>query len=205
VTQHIGTFYNNYIIFTKSNPKIFWRYINSQLKVRPTINSLKKPDWTDTQDSREIADVFNEYFSSVFTLSENNTVLQFQLDREVSPIADIDINSDIVYNKLISLKTNKSPGPDGRPILTLKETALQISVPLAVIFKKSLEQRIIPDSWKHGHITPVHKKGCHQLSSNYRPISLTSPIVKVMESCYELSDQVFGQQISCGCCVLRLS
>ena len=73
--------------------------------MRPTINSLKKPDWTDTQDSREIADVFNEYFSSVFTLSENNTVPQFQLDREVSPIADIDINADIVYNKLISLKT----------------------------------------------------------------------------------------------------
>ena len=51
----------------KSNPKIFWRCINSKLKVRPTINS-KKPDGTDTQDCSEIADVFNEYFLSVFTL-----------------------------------------------------------------------------------------------------------------------------------------
>ena len=56
----------------KSNPKIFWRYINSQLKVRLTINSLKKPDGTDTQDSSEIADVFNESF---FTLSEK--IIQF--------------------------------------------------------------------------------------------------------------------------------
>ena len=38
------------------------------------------------------------------------------------------------------------------------------------------------NSWKHDHITPIHKKGCRLLSSNYRPISLTSPIVKVMES-----------------------
>ena len=93
----------------KSNPKIFWRYINSQLKVRLTINSLKKPDGTDTQDSSEIADVFIEYFSSVFTLSENNAVPQFHLDHEVSPITDININVDIVYNKLISLKKQTNP------------------------------------------------------------------------------------------------
>jgi len=60
----------------------------------------------------------------------------FRLDREVSPIIDIDINADIVYNKLTSLKTNKSPGPDGWPILALRETALQISVPFATIFLK---------------------------------------------------------------------
>ena len=41
---------------------MFWRYINSQLKVRPTINSPKTPDGTGTQNSKEIADVFIEYF-----------------------------------------------------------------------------------------------------------------------------------------------
>ena len=35
---------------------------------------------------------------------------------------------------------------------------------------------------KRGHITPIHKKGSCFLPSNYRPVSLTSPIVKVMES-----------------------
>ena len=29
---------------------------------------------------------------------------------------------------------------------------------------------------------PIHKKGSHYLASNYRPVSLTSTIVKVMES-----------------------
>ena len=59
---------------------------------------------------------------------------------------------------------------------------LFFSNPLAIIFKKSLEQKAIPDSWKQGHITPIYKKGCRLLSSNYRPVSLTSLIVKVMES-----------------------
>ena len=83
---------------------------------------------------RQLIYNFNEYFLSVFTLSENNTVPQFHL---------------IVYNKPISLKTNKSPGPDGFPILALRETALKISVPLAITFKKFLEKRITPDSWSY--------------------------------------------------------
>ena len=44
----------------------------------------------------------------------------------------LNINANIVYNKLISLKTDN---PDGWPILVLRETALQISIPLAIIFK----------------------------------------------------------------------
>ena len=30
--------------------------------------------------------------------------------------------------------------------------------------------------------TPIHKKGSHHFASNYRPVSLTSTVVKVMES-----------------------
>ena len=100
----------------------------------------------------------------------------------MSPITDIDINADIVYNKLVNLKTDKSSGPDGWPILALRKTAPQISSPLAIIFKKSFQQQIIPDAWKRGHITPIHKKSSWLFSSNYRPVSLISPIVKLIES-----------------------
>ena len=105
--------------------------------MRPTISSLKKSDGTDTHDSGEIADIFNNYFSSVFTSSDDTSVPKFQPNHEVSPITDIDINAVIVFNKLVNLKTDKSSGPDGWPILALRETALQISTPLAIIFKKS--------------------------------------------------------------------
>ena len=130
------------------------------------------------QDSSEIADIFNNYFSSVFGLSDDTSVPKLQPNHEVSPITNIDINAAIVVN----LKTDKSSGPDGWPILVLRETALQISTPLAIIFKKSFQQQIIPDIWKRGHITPIHKKGSRLSPSNYRPVSLTSPIAKVMES-----------------------
>ena len=85
-------------------------------------------------------------------------------------------------DKLANLKTDKSSGPDGWPILALRETASQISTPLSIIFNKSLQQHAIPDIWKYGHITPIYKKGSRLLPSNYRPVSLISPIAKVMES-----------------------
>ena len=103
--------------------------------------------------------MFNTNFSSVFTLSDDTSVPTFQLNHEVSLITDIDSNANIVYNKCVNLKTDKSSGPDGWPILALREIELQISSPLAINFKKSFQQQIIPDAWKHGYITPIHKKG----------------------------------------------
>ena len=40
----------------------------------------------------------------------------------------------------------------------------------------------LPGSWKVVFITPIHKKGDRFLISNYRSISLTSPVCKIMES-----------------------
>ena len=40
----------------------------------------------------------------------------------------------------------------------------------------------IPVSWKHAHVTPIHKKGSHSVADNYRPITLTLLIVRILES-----------------------
>ena len=116
-------------------------------------------------------------------VSDDTSVPRLQPNHEVSPITYIDINAAIVFNKLVNLKTDKSSrsGPDGWPILALKEKALQIST-LAIIFKKSFHQQMIPDICKRGHITPIIKRQSAFTYSNYRPVSLTFPIAKVMES-----------------------
>ena len=93
-----------------------------------------------------------------------------------------DFLNNIDNGKLIceAVSFNESigqPGPDGWPILSLKETASQISLSLSILFKKSLNSSHIPVSWKHVHVTPIHKKDSHSVADNYRPISLTSPII----------------------------
>jgi len=77
---------------------------------------------------------------------------------------------------------NKSSGPDGWPLLSLKETALQLSIPLCILFKKSFSSGCLPSCWKRAHITPIYKKGNRFAADNYRPISLTSPIIRILGS-----------------------
>ena len=94
----------------------------------------------------------------------------------------VKISPNIVHKKLLDVNQNKSPGPEGWPLLALKETAEQICKPLSILFKKSLESGILPQDWKCAQVTPIFKKGNRHLPNNYRPISLTSPIVRLFES-----------------------
>ena len=64
----------------------------------------------------------------------------------------------------------------------LKETVEQISTPLAHVFNMSLQEGIVPLQWKEANIIPLFKKGSRNKSVNYRPVSLTSVICKLLET-----------------------
>ena len=59
-----------------------------------------------------------------------------------------------------------------------KETLAQ---PLALMFRKSLDEEKIPDILKLAYVTPIHKGGSRQKPEQYRPVSLTSHVMKVFE------------------------
>ena len=94
----------------------------------------------------------------------------------------VHFTKDSVLNKLRSLKEGKSPGPDGFSVSVLKKCANSLADPLSVLFNQSIDTGILPLDWKTALITPVYKKGDKLDADNYRPISLTSLVVKVMES-----------------------
>ena len=45
-----------------------------------------------------------------------------------------------------------------------------------------LQEGIVPLKWKEGNIIPLFKKGLRNKSVNYRPLSLTSVICKLLET-----------------------
>ena len=65
--------------------------------------------------------------------------------------------------------------------MILKECALEFAKPLAILLRESIKQGKIPNSWRFANISPIFKKGHRTLRSNYRPISLTSVISKILE------------------------
>ena len=57
-----------------------------------------------------------------------------------------------------------------------------LALPISIIFSASYHFAILPDEWKSARIMPLVKKGDPSIVGNYRPISLTSTLCKVMET-----------------------
>eukprot|EP00061_Rhincodon_typus_P002377 g17394.t1 len=90
------------------------------------------------------------------------------------------ITKEKVLVKLNGLNVVKSPGPDGLHPRVHKEKAEEIVEALVVVFQE--ESGTVPEDWKITNMTPLFKKGVRQKTENYRPISLTSVVGKILES-----------------------
>ena len=121
----------------------------------------------------------------VFNGGRPKWLLQFSVYQSSLPVADakfqeaksdylgpLVVTPEIVAKKIKAMKDNKSPRVDGIPPKLLMETVEQISIPLA---------RVAPFEWKEANIIPLFKKDSRNKSENYRPVSLTSVICKLLE------------------------
>ena len=179
----------NLSLNVKHNPKAFWKYINSRLKVRPTIDDLQCPDGSTAHTDKDKAEALNNFFTSIFTQENLSSIPSFTLDTTVPLLQLVTVSPHIVYKRLLDINPGKSPGPEGWPLIALRETAEQICIPLSILFTQSLETGLLPQDWKSAHVTPIFKKGNRHLPNNYRPISLTSSIVRLMESI--IKDEIY--------------
>lgn len=93
-----------------------------------------------------------------------------------------DITEAIVAKLLAALKVSKAFGPDGVHPRVLRELSATLAVPLVLIFKTSLRTGRLPEIWKKASVSAIYKKGSKKEPGNYRPVSLTSVVCKVMET-----------------------
>ena len=173
---------------TKTNSKVFWKFVNSKIKVRSTIPELyttSKPDPNKlTKNDHEKAEVLGKFFSSVYVKEPEWTwVLDDDDKANIKEELKLGITKEIISKKLHELNINKSPGPDNMHPKELKELASVLIDPLFIIFNISLRLGKIPSAWKLAAITPIFKnKGNKQSARNYRPVSLSSIACKIMKS-----------------------
>ena len=167
----------------KTAPKKFWSYVNSRTKTRKKIPSLQKSDGSIARTAREKADALNSFFSTTFT-KEDLTNIPDMDDRVFrgDNLDKFEIPPERVLTKLRDLNPAKTPGLDGWHPLFLKNIADLIALPLSLLFQKSLEEGLLPDDWLKACVTAIHKKGEKNMPNNYRPVSITSILCKLMES-----------------------
>ena len=165
----------------RTNVKPFWQYVNSRLKTKSGIGDLKRSDGSTASTDQEKAEVLSEFFSSVFTAEDCSDVPCPESEWEGPVLDKIEVTPQLIEQRLRGLRTSTSPGPDEIPARVLCELATPLSIPVCSLFTKSLGSGQLPYEWKLGSVVPIHKGGSRQEPSNYRPISLTSVLSKVLE------------------------
>ena len=92
---------------------------------------------------------------------------------------DIVISPSKVSTMIAKLKSDKIHWSKCWPIEVIKQYLQQISILLSC---KLFRSGVLPHDWKVAYITPIHKRGSSNVAGNYRPVSLTFTIMKIMES-----------------------
>ena len=160
----------------------FWNWVNSSKGHHNPIPAITDHDTTITDDTKK-AEVFNKYFYSVFTKENMSHFDSLKSSVKFSPslIDSVEFSPAIVYEHLCNIDASKACGPDLLPGFLLKHCAEFIAGPLAYLFSLSMRTGNLPQDWVTGNVVPVFKRNQRNLVSNYRPISLTSLVVKTME------------------------
>ena len=166
----------------KTNPKAFFTYTKKFSKVATSVGPLKDEEGNIHVGAKKKANILQNQFKKVFSDPSKASTENIKMSDLISEsIEDIDFSVEDVEEAIKSIPTFSAPGPDKFPAIILKECAKQLSYPLMKIWRKSLDDGKIPSKLKYQTIIPIFKKGSKGLPANYRPVSLTSHVIKMFE------------------------
>ena len=184
-------YYSKLLEENKDNAKRLWQILNEVTgridTERSTIKQLKTNGNT-VSERVDVANILNGFFSSIGA-SINENVPPSVMDptayiqNDVPETCFLDpVDADTILKILMELKD--TDGTNNRiSTKVLKLLAPAIVGPLCHITNLSFETGCFPDQLKISSVTPIYKQGKKDEPGNYRPISVISPISKIIEKC----------------------
>ena len=171
----------------KANQKAFFSFAKSRQKTKaricPLIDCLTgkhnpHPEFAASELSTQ--------YSSVFVKPRDKWTVkdakQFFGGEESGPVlSDITFSEKDIQQSCAELMTGSAAGADGVPASFLKLCKKELSRPLSILWRSSLDHGCVSSDLLLVLISPV-LKGCSRgIPKKYRPVALTSHLVKVFE------------------------
>ena len=163
----------------KEKPKTFWSYIKSKKQDQVGVPPLNVNGSVKT-DSASKAEILSTHFRQIFTQEDLSSMLRKGCS-DTPPMDSVVFKSAGVEHLLKNLDRKKGNGPDKLPTTLLKITASEIAEIVTFLFNQSYDSGELPEDWRNAHVVPIFKKGEKHDPSNYRPVSLTTVLCKLME------------------------
>ena len=165
------------VLNMKSNPKSFFSFSKSRQKTRarigPFIDSATgKPNPDPDFAAAELAKQYSSVFVEPRTEWLVNDVKEFfcdDHDHETGQyLTDIDFSEKDIETACSELKASSAAEADGVPASLLKSCKKELSKPLYILWRSSLDKGLIPADLLLVLISPVHKGGSRGMPKNYR-------------------------------------
>ena len=171
----------------RTNPSRFWRLLKGLSGKRASVSPNQPITFNNKTMSKpsSIAKHFCKQYANVKTFKQSkesrtiykNLKKDNPLDRSYTPFSESD-----VVEAIKARKNSTAAGPNGLTILHLKHIGPLGICYLSHLFNLSVAAADIPAIWKCANVIPVPKPGKPaDQGTSYRPISLLSPEIKVLE------------------------
>uniref|UniRef100_A0A4W5L6E0 Reverse transcriptase domain-containing protein n=1 Tax=Hucho hucho TaxID=62062 RepID=A0A4W5L6E0_9TELE len=153
--------------FNGSDTRGMWQGLQS-------ITDYKKKTSPVADHDVLLPDKLNNFFARF----EDNTVPP---TRPATKTCGLTFTAANVRKTFKCVNPRKAAGPDGIPGRVLRACADQLAGVFTDIFNQSLSQSAVPTCFKRATIVPVPKKAKVTELNDYRPVALTSVIMKCFE------------------------
>ena len=136
---------------------------------------------------RSVAQGFNEFFTEIGPklaklIPESKNPFSHFLSHPVeNNFIFANMNREIIYEALSSLKSKNSAGSDNISTKLLKLMMPFTIQPIIHLFNLFFKTGYVPDSYKCAKVIPIYKSQEMDKFTNYRPISLLSSFSKLLE------------------------
>ncbi len=130
-----------------------------------------------------LAEELNTFYGR-FECNGGSATLQISASgssRQSSDDHVITVSEDEVQRELRRVNIRKAARPDGITGIVLRSCAYQLAGLFTSIFNESLATSVVPTPFKKSIIIPVPKNSKPSWLNDYRPVALTSAVMKVFE------------------------
>ena len=167
----------------KDNPRYFYSYAKKFSKLKSNIGPLTDKDGAFHHDPAEMAQLLQDQYSSMFSDPNKEHIKDTasHLPKTTASLESITFSQQDIIEAIDEIDPLSATSHNDIPARIIKACKISLSKAFFILWSDSYESGIIPQWFKNQTIAPVYKKDSKILPENYRPISLTSHVIKIFE------------------------
>lgn len=160
-----------------------------------TFSHLEGPATAATVMCDHLKEVYDGRHLNISLSNNVDTTLPLPITNAPADHALGIFDASRIEDFIMCLPRRKAPGSDHLRAEMLRPIKSHLASLLSLFFQLCWSWSTVPRSWRQAQVFPIHKKGDPTLPSNYRPISLTSILRKLLEMVLQKAVKLYSPKL----------